>query len=200
MAFSRFTQALAALLPQGFAWPRDPASVWMRVLSGVAALFEEHHDWVQQATREWLPHATHTRLEEWEEATGLPDPCFGPTQTYAARQARLVARLRGPSGAYDDSSPAAPGAMTALIGTLGYVATVQHNTRFRCHRDRCGGRLGRTDGVLHLFIAGVTSQPLRVGAGRAGARLITRPPEIGEMTCALEHFLPARFELDVIFT
>lgn len=195
---SRTTQALAALLPTGYAWPRDPASVWMRVIEGLAGSFDELQGVTEQATNEWLPHATHTRLAEWEAATGLPDDCFGPTQTYAARQARLVARLRGPSGAYADSSPGALGAIEAVVAHMGFTATAHYNTRFRCGRDRCGRRLGTNNGKLYLMVA-TASTPFRVGTSRTGERLVEVPPDVAEMTCAVERFVPARFELNVIY-
>jgi uncharacterized protein YmfQ (DUF2313 family) len=195
---TRFTQALAALMPPGFAWPRQADTVWMRVLGGLAGAFEEHHSWTQQATLEWLPHATHTRLEEWEEATGLPDPCFGPTQTMEARRGRLLARLRGPSGAYPDSSPAAIEAIKTICANLGYVADVHYNTYFRVGRDRVGRRLGANDGHLYVLIS-APAEPFRVGANRVGERLVIRPPSVPEFACALEKYVPARYALDVIF-
>lgn len=72
----RFVQALAALLPTGFAWPRDAGSVWMRVLRALAGSFASLHDDVAEVVRQWQPHHAVARLAEWEEATGLPDTCF----------------------------------------------------------------------------------------------------------------------------
>ena len=115
----RFAQALAYLLPPGAAWPRDPSSVWMRVIFGLAAALDELHRFTHQAVAQWQPHSTGTRLVEWEEATGLPDGCFGVTQTVEQRQARLLARLRGFQGAYPDSSPAALAGLEAFAAALG---------------------------------------------------------------------------------
>ncbi|MEY2685991.1 MAG: hypothetical protein RL375_189 [Pseudomonadota bacterium] len=189
-----FTQALSALLPSGFAWPRQPDSVWMRLMDGLAGALQEHHAWTQQATLEWLPQATHTRLAEWEEATGLPDPCFGPTQTEEARRARVLARLRGPSGEVDDASAASPGSLQAMAATMGITATVHHITRFRVGRDRVGRRVGEPDGRLYM-VAESTGVELRVGTGRAGERLVERPASEIEAACAIEAYAPARFEL-----
>ena len=195
---SKYAQALAQLLPTGYAWPRDPDAVWMRVIDGVAASFEELDAVVEQAASEWLPHATRTRLDEWEEATGLPDPCFGAEQVYAARQARLVARLRGPRGVFDDSSTAAIAAIEAVCTSMGYPATVTYNTRMRVGRDRVGDRMGSNTGVLNVFITAVET-PFRVGA-RAGGRLMVRPNDVVELSCALANYVPARFELGFVFT
>ena len=69
----KFFQALAALLPTGFAWPRDAGSTLMRVIRALAGTFSEHHDFTTEAVRQWQPATTVNRLAEWEAATGLPD-------------------------------------------------------------------------------------------------------------------------------
>lgn len=197
-----FVQALAHLLPQGYAWPRDPASVWMRLLRGVAGSFSEHHDFVQQTAAEWLPQTTHTRLAEWEAAVDLPDPCFGPLQTESERRAALLARLRGHQGAYEDSSPAAPGAIEAYCAAIGVTATVTYRRPFRVGQ-RVGGRLGANDGQLFIQVTGTPSaapEPFRVGRDRVSRRLVERAPEIERLTCALERVVPARFRIVVLLS
>lgn len=176
-----FEQSLAHLLPQGAAWPRDPRSVWMRVIVGLAALFDELHRATLQATDEWLPHGTRTRLAEWEAATGLPDPCFGVLATQAERRAALLARLRGYQGTYDDSSPAAPGVIAAYCAQLGYPATVVYHVPFRVGRDRVGQRLGRLDGALYVTISGTTT-------------------DADKLRCALERVVPARYALNIVLS
>lgn len=194
----RFTQALSFLLPTGYAWPRDPDSVLMRVLRGVAAAFTEAHDFMRSTAEQWLPHLTSARLAEWEDATGLPDGCFGAVQTVAIRRQLLLARLRGPTGYYPDSSPAAPGAIEAICANLGYTATVRYNTPFRCARDRVGDRLGALDGKLYVHVVTET-EPFRVLVGRAGARLIERTLPDAKLACYLARVVPARYEVIVIY-
>lgn len=195
---SRFSQALATLLPTGYAWPRTPDSTWMRLLEGLAGSFEELHDGTGQAAREWLPHATRTRLAEWEEACGLPDPCFGADQTTAVRQAAVLARLRRPDGAYADSGSATLATIEAAVAQLGYTATAHYNTRMRCGRDRVGRRVGRTDGKLYVVVVD-TGVDFSVGVDRVGTRLVTRPNSAAQIACAIEGLVPARFEINVIF-
>ena len=194
---TKFSQALAHLLPQGAAWPRDAGSVWMRLIGGLAAAFDELHGFTQQAVAEWQPHSTHTRLAEWEEAVGLPDGCFGATQTEPARKTRVLARLRGFQGVYADSSPASLGAIEAFCLGLGYTVVARYNTPSRVGRDRVGSRLGRLDGRLHV-IAAVTSVPSRCG-DRVTARLVVHLPDVSEMACALDRVVPARFALNMVF-
>ena len=178
---SKFSQALAHLLPQGAAWPRDPNSVWMRLIEGFAAAFDDLHNFTTQTVAEWQPHITHTRLAEWEEATGLPDPCFGATQTEADRRARLLARLRGFVGAYPDSSPAALAGLVAFCAAIGFTVTAAVNTPFRVGRNRCGQRLGVNDGRLYVFVP----------AARAA--------EGAALACAIDRLVPARYSLNIVY-
>lgn len=194
----KFQQALAALLPQGYAWPRDPSSTLMRLLAGSAAALKEFDAVTTQATVEWLPQATKARLAEWEDAVGLPDQCFGPSQTVDARRGRVLSRLRGPSGYYSDSSPACLGALEAICINLGYPAQATYNYPFRCGRDRIGRRLGQLDGRLYVRMT-VQSTRFRVKVNRSKDRLVARPPEVAELACYLQKYAPARFQLNVIF-
>lgn len=194
----KFQQSLAQLLPQGYAWPRDPRSTLMRLLGGVAGSFAELDKVTTQTTVEWLPQKTKARLADWEEAVGLPDQCFGADQSVEARRGRVLSRLRGPSGFYADSSPASLGALEAICANLGYPAQASYNHPFRCGRDRVGRRLGQLDGKLYVRMT-VQSVPFRVSRNRVGDRLISRPVEVGEMACYLKNYAPARYQLNVIF-
>lgn len=192
-----FAQALAALLPTGAAWPRDERSVLMCLVRGMAGLLAEQHQVALQATREWLPQATRTRLEEWEAAVGLPDPCLGPTQGVEERRAAVLARLRGFAGAYVDSSPAALGNLQAFCDNLGVDAVVSYRMPFRVRRDRVGRRLGVNNGQLVVLLQGV-DEPFRVGRDRVRSRLVRRPAEVAALACALEAVVPARFAINVV--
>lgn len=198
MAMDKFQQSMAALLPKGYAWPRDPQSTLMRLLAGSAAALKEFDAVTAQAAVEWLPQATKARLGEWEGAVGMPDECFGTSQTTEARRGRVLSRLRGPSGYFSDSSPASLGAVEAICANLGYPAVASYNHPFRCGRDRVGRRLGQLDGKLYVRMT-VQSTPFRVGRNRVGDRLIARPPEIAELACYLTKYAPARFQLNVVF-
>lgn len=195
----KFLQSLQHLLPEGYAWPKDPNSVLMRVIGGMAAAFADMEALTEAATIAWRPQTTTTRLPEWEVAAGLPDGCFGPNQTVAARRNRLLSRLRGASGFYPDSSPASPAAIEAICTNLGYPGKVTYNVPFRCGRDRTGRRLGQLDGRLYLRLL-ASSESFRVGRSRAGDRLLDRPPGAVELACHLKAYVPARFELVVTFT
>lgn len=194
----KFVQSLALLLPTGFAWPRDARSTLMRVIRGIAAAFDDLDKVITETVRQWQPATAVNRLAEWEEATGLPDACFGVDQPEALRRKLLLARLRPLDLAYDDSSPAAPGSIEAVCKWLGYDATVRYNTPFRVGRNRVGERLGALNGRLWVTVT-LTTQPFRVGVNRVGDRLRIGTLNGGELACYLQHIVPARFEINVIF-
>lgn len=193
---NKFWQALAALLPTGFAWPRDPNSTLMRVVKARAEGISQLNDFTGMTADQWQPHQAVTRLAEWEESTGLPDACFGANQDMATRRKLLLARLRGPELAYTDSSPASPGALEAICAWLGYEATVRYNTPFRCGM-RVGQRLGALDGKLWITVA-IESKPFRVGSSRVGERLRQGALNGGELACYLQRVVPARYSVNVI--
>lgn len=193
----KLTQALAALLPTGYAWPRAPRSVLMAVLRSIGASFAELHRFIDATAGQWLPHRTTLRLPEWEAACGLPDPCFGPDQTEADRRAVLLAKLRGVRLPYTDSSPAAPGVIVALCAELGYVASVTYNTPFRVGLNRVGQRLGALDGQLYVRVA-TAINPFRAGTNRVGDRLQTTPKDLFLLQCYLRKILPARYAVVVL--
>ena len=107
---NKFWQALTYLLPSGFAWPRDPSSVLMRLVKALADALQELHDFTRQVANQWQPHQTITRLTEWEEATGLPDNCFSvPPATlepgyYDLEAGDLAGFSRGTTGTYFDEN------------------------------------------------------------------------------------------------
>lgn len=187
-------QALQALLPTGFAWPRDSNSTLMRLLLGLAGSLAELDALIDQAGVEWLPQDTATRMDEWESSVGLPDRCVLADATLDERRSAVMLRLRGIPRPYPDSSPAAPGAIAAAIAVYGYQAEVRYNAPFRCGRDRCGRRLGRLDGRLWILLVG-QSEPFRCGRDRVGTRLYKRPRSAYALACYIQDKLPARFRL-----
>ena len=188
----QYWQALAQLLPTGFAWPRDTASTLMRVVRGMAGSFHELHETTHEVVRQWQPVTTVNRLAEWEAATGLPDACFGADQPVDLRRRLLLLRLRGADLPFEDSSPAAPAVIAALCASFGYPAVVAYNTPFRTGH-RVGQRLGRLDGRLYITLA-LPGGRFRVGQNRVGDLLIDGATA-HELVCLLKRVLPARFEL-----
>jgi uncharacterized protein YmfQ (DUF2313 family) len=195
----KFLQALAHLLPPGFAYPRKLQSAVMRWLAAWADVLREHHDFTEQAVQQWLPHRTCSRLEEWEEALGLPDPCFGDDQDIEQRRTNMLGRLRGDLDlAYDDSSAESIGAMKAYLARFGYQVEIWYSTPFRVGRNRVGNRLGALSGVLNVRVL-YLCEPFRVGSNRVGQRLRICTQDGTEIECLLNRIAPARFQINVIY-
>jgi uncharacterized protein YmfQ (DUF2313 family) len=89
-----YATALASLLPEGMAWPRDEDSLLMRTVSGLAQVFgfvdSRAADLLE---RETDPRLTLEMLVDWETAFGLPDPCFKQAQTIDQRHVLLVFKM-----------------------------------------------------------------------------------------------------------
>lgn len=115
------------------------------------------------------------------------------------RKKLLLTRLAGPGLAYPDSSSGCTEAIVAVCAWLGYTATVTYNVPFRCGRDRVGDRLGQLDGVLYVNVA-LQSTLFRVGTSRVGQRLAEGTMNGGELACYLQRVVPARFQINVIFS
>lgn len=194
----KLLQALAQLLPTGFAWPRHADSTLMRWLRGLAGVHAELLAFIQATIAQWMPHSTTLRLSEWEEACGLPDECFGPEQTEPARRAVLLSKMRGLRLPYTDSSPAAPGLLEAICLEIGYSVRVVYNTPFRVGRNEVGDRLGALDGQLYVF-AKTAVEPFRVGLGEVGDRLVSTEKDLWPLLCFLRKVAPARYEVVVLY-
>jgi uncharacterized protein YmfQ (DUF2313 family) len=193
----KWTQSLSTLLPQGYAWPRQPGTVLMQVMQAQGAKHQALYDWCHATAFQWMPHNAVARLAEWEAAVGLPDPCFGTSQTTDQRRQRVLSRVRGQDMPYADSSPGAPGLIAAACAEIGYAGvTVRYNKPLRCGK-RLGQRLGALDGRLYV-LAPVSSKPFRCGQ-RAGARLVSRIGAGPDLACHLERVVPARFSINIIF-
>lgn len=182
---ARFRAALPWLLPTGPAWPRDADSVLMAAMRGLADAFGELQDVTEQAVREWQPHTTQQRLAEWEEACGLPDPCWDASTDLEVRRAAVLVRLQGAPRAYPDSSPAAPAALEALCATLGVTAAAVVNYPFRVGQG-VGNRLGR-NGWLYVVVDGSWTS-------------LEQAQWTQRITCALEAVVPARYAIHVHFS
>jgi uncharacterized protein YmfQ (DUF2313 family) len=192
----RFFQALTSLLPQGYAWPRDPSSVLMRLMRATAGAFGELQAWIEQTVSQWQPHTAVNRLAEWEAAVGLPDACFGASQSEQLRRKLLLGRLRRAALEFEDSSPACFAAIVTLCADLGYPATVNYNLPFRVGHQ-VGQWLGALDGQLYITVT-IQASVFRCG-DPVGKRLLDGALNGAELSCFLRRVLPARFNANFIF-
>ena len=118
---------LQALLPQGFAWPRQADAALTKLLLAWADEMARIDGRAADLVEEADPRTTAELLADWERVAGLPDPCvaaLGINQTTAQRRAALVAKLTtigGQSAAY----------YIALAASLGYTITVTEFSPFQ---------------------------------------------------------------------
>jgi len=76
-----YAEIMAGDLPTGPAWPRDPETILMQVVYGLAQIWGEVDGRFDDLlTRESDPRATLEMLPDWETAFGLPDPCIAEKQ------------------------------------------------------------------------------------------------------------------------
>jgi uncharacterized protein YmfQ (DUF2313 family) len=98
-----YAQQLLTLLPSGQAWPKWPGSTLERTITGLAT----YYGFVDGRAGDLLERESDPRktiittldgepdglLPDWEQAFGLPDPCFQEPLTIADRQRVLVQRI-----------------------------------------------------------------------------------------------------------
>lgn len=194
-----FNAALSRLLPPGWAYPRHADSVVQRVVFALAALLADFKEWADEAVRQGWPHHTCTRLEEWENALGLPDACLGAEATVDARLAAVLAKLVSPSAglSFSDSSTASIGYLESIAEAAGYEISISVTPPFRVG-DRVGQRLGQ-NGTMYITVTtagGRECDDFRVGLHRVGRRLYAcGNPEV---ECLMDRVAPARYQL--VFT
>lgn len=195
----KFWQSLSYLLPPGWAFPRDLKSVVMRCLKAFGSVLKKHEDDVHKTVFDWMPHHTVNRLDDWEDALGLPDTCFSEDQSLEIRHTNMLARFRGDIDLqYDDSSADGVGSIVQYMKRYGYEIEVWYNIPFRVARNHVGDSLGALNGILHVRVLHVAT-PFRVSHGRIGQRLIAYSKNTSEIVCLLRRIVASRFEINVIF-
>lgn len=151
-----YKHALAALLPQGIAWPRRYDSVLMRFVKGIAGVLGYADNRLADLLeRESDPRQTVEMLSDWERAFGLPDPCYDGPITIGERQRHLVLRmtlLGGQSRAY----------FISVATFLGYEVSIREYRPFMVGIDRVGdNRTINPDGSFSLYPAQIGDPIMR---------------------------------------
>lgn len=179
-----YRDGLAALLPDGAAWPREPGSVLMRVLRALAAELERIDARAAQLLAETDPAATTELLADWERVVGLPDPCVTQAQTVAERRLALEGRLTSVGGQSKLF-------FIQLAERLGYRVTIDEFPTAAA--ATAAGILFTGDEWAHTWRVNVPDSvgvvPFRAGAGAAGEPLRAWSNEVIE--CQINRFKPA---------
>lgn len=155
-----YREALAALLPTGPAWPRQPDGVLMQFLEALAVELERLDQRAAQLHAETDPASVTELLADWERVVGLPDPCVTAAQTLAERRLALEGRLTavgGQSRAF----------FIALASRLGYSVTIDEFTS--AGAATAAGITFTGDEWAHIWRVNVptavATTPFRAGAG-----------------------------------
>ncbi len=192
-----YGQSLSQLLPTGFAWPRHPQSVQQCWVRGIGATLQELDDFALLTVEQWLPHRTCSRLDEWEEATGLPDPCTAVLTDAADRRRALLLRLQGVELLYADSSSAAPGSIERVMRKLGYDIQVDYDHVFRVERNGVCERLGN-NGILNISVANYCEPKPVSDTNGVERRQRECTVDIAVMRCLLATIVSARHAIHVM--
>jgi uncharacterized protein YmfQ (DUF2313 family) len=184
-----YQAALAALMPRGIIWRRDPGSLQMATLGALAPTYTRTTAAAAQLLIDAFPSTTFNLLPEWEASLGLPDPCTAPNPTVAQRQASVRAKF-GARGVLSK------GFFIALAAELGFTITIDEFRPFVAG-DPVGGPLY---GAVWAFVWQVNAPQVETfyfsaGTGSAGDPLTTY--DAGELVCRIRENAPA--ETTVIF-
>lgn len=184
MTAAHYLTQLQALLPDGAAWPRDPAAVMTRLLRAMAEEFARLDARCGALVDEADPRTTYELLSEWESAFGLPNPCTGALATVQERQAALavkVTKLGGQSQAF----------YIGVAAKLGYTITITEFPIAMASTLSAGDALGvvGSEHVWRVNAPAVTIRTFRVGRSVVGERLRSWGNELLE--CAITRLKPA---------
>ncbi|GGC68658.1 YmfQ family protein [Chelatococcus reniformis] len=201
-----YAEALANLLPQGVAWSRDPDSVLMQLIAGLAQTWGLVDDRAADLLQvEADPRTTLELLDDWERAYGLPDPCLAEPQGVADRQQALVTHMTF-VGRQDR------GFFVGLAASLGYAIEIKEYSPFMCGISRVGDtRPTGTDGEQFRWEIGPPEMrffwTVRVGATRltwfrvgGGGGHVGIDPHLRialatDLECMLRRWKPAQTDL-----
>ena len=177
---------LQALLPQGFAWPRQADAALTKLLLAWADELARVDGRAADLVEEADPRTTAELLADWERVAGLPDPCvaaLGVSQTAAQRRAALVAKLTtigGQSAAY----------YIALAASLGYTITVTEFSPFQAGSD--AGDALTNDGWRFVWqVNAPEASIVEFSAGRSSAGEPLRAWGNELLECVINRLKPA---------
>lgn len=183
-----YREALAALLPTGPAWPREPQAGLMALLQGFAQELARLDQRAAVLIDEAFAPSTSELLPDWERVFGLPDPCVTVAQTVAERRQALLGRM----SAIGRQSPAF---FIDLASRLGYSVTVEE---FHSASEATAAGISFTGSQwAHIWrvhvAASVGVRFFAVGSGAVGEPLSSWGNEALE--CQFNRFKPAHTQV-----
>lgn len=128
-----------AIAPRGAAWGTDEygdgqgaSPVQRQFWAAIAGFAADLYASAFAASVQVFPSAVSTRLADWENELGLPDPCISPASGTAGR----INSVRAKHASVGGSSIAY---YVCLAVSLGYDITITEPTQFTCDVSECDG-------------------------------------------------------------
>lgn len=193
-AAEAFARALAALLPRGYAWPRERGSLLFRLLEAFGTAWE----WVGSRDadlleREAYPGTSLELLPDWERVAGLPDPCFPTGGTLEERRLAVETKLAARGGA-------SRAYFIDLAARLGYAIAIIEYSPFMAGWSRAGDPRWQVGSpairfVWRVTVPGARLSWFRAGQGRAGRDPHCRIGRAVDLECLFRRLKPAHTDL-----
>lgn len=117
MTPENYRAQLAALLPTGLAWPRNPNSTLQRLLAGWSESFARVDSRAQSLVAESDPRVALALLPEWTRVAGVPNTCIDAAPTNTDLRAQLLRRLT-------ENNSQTPAYFVALAAVFGFTITI----------------------------------------------------------------------------
>ena len=188
-----FREGILRLAPTGRAWSRDADAVSAQVLRSQGIAYARLHARSNYLVVDAFPATAVELLPEWEFTLGLPDPCAGPDQTIAQRQAHVVARLTQQNG------PSIP-SLTAYAAALGFTITIDEFGPARFGQAKFGDPMNGIPWVFawRVNTPATTLTPARFGSARFGDPF--RTWESAVLECEMRRIKPAHTILQFAYS
>lgn len=189
-----YRNAALALLPSGWAWPRDPDSIMGKFWLAVAlTLFRLHVRICVLLRTESYPSASFELLPDWERAVGLPDDCTGAAASIEERRDAVAAKLASRGGQ-------TIAFYSALAAAYGYEITIREWRPFVFGWSRFGDLRWAmaAPNIRHYWSVAVTEPRVtwfRMGSSQVGWDPHARITRATDLECLLNRYKPAHTTL-----
>lgn len=177
-----YLSQLLALQPPGAALPREPESIWVRLLAALADGFERVDARSNDLVRESDPRSSIELITDWERVCGFPGECAADDSVTSlqGRRAAVVNVLTRVGGQ-------TPAFFKRLAAIAGVEIEITEYRPFVAGLSRCGDPLSGPEDVRFCWTVTVRGQRVtsfRCGSSSCGERLSAFDPA-REVECLL---------------
>jgi uncharacterized protein YmfQ (DUF2313 family) len=186
-------QVLYGLLPSGAAW-RSPDGAafeegtrlgrfWRALAGDFATLYRRLFRISEESTASTLVDS----LDDWEAEFGLPDPCFGDSQSRAQRIRALLLKIRS-------KGTLTKGDFIDLAASAGYEITITEPLPFAFGFSQTGGGEGTGAAIRYFWfvkVRGVGSRKFEFGTSQTGIHSLLDIARVNDLECLFRAIAPA---------